>query len=146
MPTLKSLVMLAIILAAPFANAQKKRVKPPKRTSNIKSVDAFVENTFELYHKVFVYDSLTQANVDIPAELEDELMQSAEQNIDSLMIVLPVVIEDISNSDTNFGRKAKATLNLNKAKKALRFCAKTSKDYFLGKEEEKEDEEDKKEE
>lgn len=115
---------------------QKKRTKPPKRDSNIKSVDAFVNNTFELYHKVFVYDSLNKANVEIPAELEDELVQSAERNIDSLMSVLPDVIEDMSDSSASFGRKAKATLNLNKAKKALKFCIKTAKIYFVGSKEE----------
>ncbi len=123
---------ICLLLLPNMTFTQTKRKNPPKRNSNIESVDAFVDNTFELYHKVFVYDSLTQANVEIPAELEDELIQSAERDIDSLMNVLPDVIEDMTNSDATFGRKAKATLNLNKAKKALKFCIKTAKVYFVG--------------
>lgn len=118
-------------LLMPFLiNAQTKRIKPPKRNSKVKSVDQFVGHTFKLYDKVFVYDSLTQAGVDIPTELEDELTERAEKDVDSLWQTVPDIIDDIS--DASFMKKAKATLNLNRAKKALKYCGITLKSYFIG--------------
>lgn len=116
----------------------KKRLKPPKRHSKVKSVDHFVGHTFKLYNKIFVYDSLTQAGVDIPAELEDELVERAEKDIDSLLQIVPDIIDDVS--DASFMRKAKATLNLNRAKKALKYCGIIIKSHFIGNKEEEDDE------
>lgn len=130
-----------IIFLIPMSSwSQEKRIKPPKRNSKIKSVDQFVDHSFELYHKVFVYDSLVTAGVEVPVEIEDELMERAERDVDSLMQVAPDIAEDIS--DAPFMKQAKATFNLNRTKKALKFCMITVKTYFVGTKEE--DEEDNK--
>jgi len=128
---------LAVFIFLPLKAISQSRLKPPKRTSKIKSTDLFVDKTFNLYQKVFVYDSLTQAGVDVPVELEDELLESAEQDIDSLWGVLPDIIDDIG--DASFMKQAKATLNLNKAKKALKFCGKYVKTTILGKKEDEDE-------
>ncbi len=131
-------MILAFFLLAPFsAISQPKRIKPPKRNSKIKSADQFIKNTFKLYDKIYVYDSLTVAGVDIPSELEDELTMRAEQDLDSLLQLAPDIIDDIS--DASFMKQARATMNLNKAKKALKYCGLTIKNYFLGEEEEEEE-------
>ncbi|MEP1488057.1 MAG: hypothetical protein ABJK28_06490 [Algibacter sp.] len=104
--------------------------------SKITTTDKFVSKTFELYNKVFVYDSLTIAGVEIPGELEDELMESAVRDIDSLWEVVPDIIDDIS--DASFIKQAKATLNLNKAKKALKYCGNYMKSTVIGKKEDEE--------
>ncbi|WP_452220946.1 hypothetical protein [Lacinutrix salivirga] len=127
-------ILSAFVLFPNICNAQK-RLKPPKRDSKVKSADQFVNNTFKLYHKVFVYDSLAKANVEIPADLEDELLQSAEKDIDSLWQILPTIIEDMSSGNASIMRKAKATINLNRSKKALKYCVKTAKIYFTGEKE-----------
>ncbi|GEQ85205.1 hypothetical protein ULMS_07130 [Patiriisocius marinistellae] len=114
----------------------QERINPPKKNSKIKSADQFVDNTFQLYHKIYVYDSLSQKGVEIPPELEDELLANAQKDIDSLWQVLPTVVEDMGSGKGNIMRKGKATLNLNKAKKALRYCLATSKTYFIGTDEE----------
>ncbi|RED42951.1 hypothetical protein DFQ10_107138 [Winogradskyella eximia] len=113
--------------------SQEIRIKPPKKASKITSVDKFVKHSFELYHKVFVYDSLTKAGVEVPAEIEDELMERAERDVDSLWQEVPDIAEDIS--DAPFMRQAKATFNLNRSKKALKFCMLSVKAYFIGTEE-----------
>lgn len=130
---------LVFVFLLPMLSWSQKRIKPPKRASKVESVDVFVNNTFELYHKVFVYDSLVNAGVEIPAEIEDELVEHAEQDVDSLLQIVPDLIDDIS--DAPFMRQAKATLNLNKAKKALKYCGITIKTYFVGTKEEEDEKE-----
>ena len=107
------IVAIMFIFLSPELSWSQKRIKPPKRDSKVKSVDLFVNNTFDLYHKVFVYDSLVRAGVEVPSEIEDELVERAEQNIDSLYQVVPDILDDISN--TSIMKQAKATLNLNRA-------------------------------
>jgi hypothetical protein len=134
-----SVVIVVIFLIPLCGFSQKKRLKPPKRISKIESVDQFVNNSFELYHKVFVYDSLTRAGVEVPVDIENELLERAEQDIDSLWQVLPTVADDMSSGNHNIMIKGKATINLNKSKKALKYCMKTVKMYFAGTKEEDED-------
>ncbi|MFK7832479.1 MAG: hypothetical protein AB8B52_04310 [Winogradskyella sp.] len=130
----KNVIILLIIgLISTSIWSQDIRVKPPKNKSKITSVDNFVKHSFELYHKVFVYDSLVKAGVDIPADLEDELMERAQSDVDSLWQEIPNIAEDIS--DASFMRQAKATFNLNRSKKALKFCMLSVKAYVLGTEE-----------
>lgn len=114
----------------PQPGLSQQRIKAPKRESKIKSADQFVDNSFSLYHKIYVYDSLSKANVEIPSELEDALLKSAQTDLDSLWQVLPTVVEDMSSGNASILKKGKATLNLNKSKKALAFCIKTVKLYF----------------
>lgn len=137
LPRYISIVMLVLFLIPSTSWSQEKRIKPPKRKSKITSVDQFVKHSFELYHKVFVYDSLTRAGVEVPAEIEDELMERAEKDVDSLMQEIPDIAEDIS--DASFMKQAKATFNLNRSKKALKFCVTAVKAYFVGTEEEEDD-------
>lgn len=129
---LKQLVItgiLAIFMLPLTCWSQSNRIKPPKRVSKVESADIFVNKSFELYDKVFVYDSLTVAGVDIPVDLEDELFNSAKLDFDQLVEVSPEVVDDISNA--SFLKQAKAVLNLEKAKKALVFCGETIKGYFI---------------
>lgn len=137
METLKHLKQLTFIgllvtLLLPLSSwSQNERIKPPKRISKVKSADIFVNKSFELYEKVFVYDSLTVTGSEIPTELEDELANSAKEDFDQLVEVTPDVVDDIGEAP--IFRQAKAILNLNKAKNALAFCGTTIKNYFLGK-------------
>lgn len=136
-----SLGIIIIFLIPFYGWSQPKRVKPPKRISKIESVDQFVKHSFELYNKVFVYDSLTRAGVEVPSEIEDALVERAEQDVDSLWQALPVVLEDMTNGKENILKKGKATLNLNKSKRALKYCIKTVKAYFVGSNEDEEESE-----
>ncbi|RKE94950.1 hypothetical protein [Ichthyenterobacterium magnum] len=134
-----SVVIVILFLIPQNGFSQKKRLKPPKRVSKIESVDQFVSHSFELYHKVFVYDSLTKAGVEVPAEIENQLLERAEQDIDSLWQVLPTILDDMTSGDANIMIKGKATINLNKSKRALKYCMKTMKVYFIGTNEDEDD-------
>lgn len=131
------LIISMLFLLSTNCWSQENRINPPRKVSKITSVDNFVKHSFELYHKVFVYDSLTKAGIEVPAEIEDELMERAEKDVDSLWGEVPDIADDIS--DAPFMRQAKATLNLNKSKKALKFCMLSVKAYFLGTEEVKDE-------
>lgn len=136
-PCFSIVLFLIFSFLIPQIGLSQNRIKPPKRESKIKSADQFVDNSFSLYHKVYVYDSLSKANVEIPSELEDELLKSAQTDIDSLWQVLPTVFEDMSSGNASILKKGKATINLNKSKKALSFCVKTVKLYFTEDEKQK---------
>lgn len=127
MKSLKNKILLVVLFLSFLApiqiNSQDKRQSRPKRYSKIKSADQFVDITYKLYTKVYVHDSLTHAGVEIPGDLEVELIESAGNDLDSLWAVLPDVVDDIANSNTSIINKGRATLNLNKSKKALKYCA-----------------------
>ncbi|MDH7914232.1 hypothetical protein [Winogradskyella sp. SYSU M77433] len=135
-PQQNGALILSIILLIPVLSWSQKRIKPPRRESKVESVDLFVNKSFDLYHKVFVYDSLVKQGVEVPVEIEDELTERAERDIDSLWSIAPDIVDDISYAP--FMRQAKATLNMNKAKKVLKFCAVTVKTYFVGTKEDEE--------
>lgn len=127
------IAVIAIIFLLPiYGQSQTQRIKPPKRKSKIESVDLFVKQSFELYNNVFVYDSLTKLDAEIPSEIEDAMLELAEKNVDSLWQTLPVMFDDLANGDANLIKKGKATVNLNKSKKALKFCIKTVKAFVMG--------------
>ncbi|MEP3838861.1 MAG: hypothetical protein ABJM36_14505 [Algibacter sp.] len=130
-------VVLCFFFIMPIQSfSQNKRQLKPKRSSKIESADKFVDLSYNLYHKVFVHDSLTQVGIEIPADLENELLESAQTDVDSLWEVLPDVIDDIANSGASFINKGRATLNLNKSKKALKYCALYVKQMVVGTKEE----------
>ncbi|PQV46029.1 hypothetical protein CLV33_11180 [Jejuia pallidilutea] len=118
--------------------SQNKRQSKPKRHSKIESADTFVDITYKLYNKVYVHDSLTQVGVEIPVDLENELIESAQNDVDSLWQILPHVIDDIANSKASIISKGRATLNLNKSKKALKYCALYVKQIVVGTKEDNE--------
>jgi len=127
------IILISVCFLMPLHSiSQNKRQSKPKRHSKIESADTFVDITYKLYNKVYVHDSLTQVGVEIPADLENDLIESAQNDVDSLWQVLPDVIDDIANSKASILSKGRATLNLNKSKKALKYCALYVKQVIIG--------------
>jgi len=112
----------------------QERLMPPKKLSKVKSIDGFSDHTFKIYNSVFVYDSLTNAGVEIPAEIEDEIAADIETRIDSISNIVPDMIEEVD--DAPIMRKLRATLSLNKSRKAITYMLVTMKKYTLGESEE----------
>lgn len=106
------------------------RLTPPRKQSNVKSIDEFSNQTFEIYNTIFVYDSLTAAGVKIPAEIEDEIAADIETRIDSLSNIVPDMLEDVD--DAPIIRKLRAAGSLNKSRKAISYMLLTMKKYTLG--------------
>ena len=130
--TLYVLSLLFLFIMPIQSFSQNKRLSKPKRHSKIESADTFVDVTYKLYNKIFVHDSLTRVGVEIPSDLENELIESVKNDVDSLWQVLPDVFDDIANSRTSFINRGRATLNLNKSKKALKYCGIYVKQMFVG--------------
>ena len=134
---IKNIVLFIMVgLSTISVSAQERKLKTPKKV-NAKSVDDFVMFSFELYGKMYTLDSINVTGGQLPEEIEDAILESLEYNVDSLIETIPDIIDDID--DLNWIKKAKATLNLNKARKALTYTAKSIKIYLLGSKEEEEE-------
>ncbi|WP_373057961.1 hypothetical protein [Zunongwangia sp. H14] len=112
----------------------EQRLTPPKKPSKVKSIDEFSDQTFKIYNTVFVYDSLVQAGVEIPAEIEDEIAADIEARIDSLSNVVPEMIDEVDNAPIM--RKIRSAGSLNKSRQAITYMLLFTKRYTLGEAEE----------
>ncbi len=137
--TLFVCINLGIFLFTSESKAQDvERLTPPNKESKVKSIDDFSHQTFEIYNTIFVYDSLTEAGVEIPAEIEDEIAANIETRIDSLANIIPDILEDVDSAPIM--RKLRAAGSLNKSRKAITFMIATVKKYTLGEPEDKKNE------
>ena len=107
----------------------QKRIKPPKKESKIDRVDLFVNKTFEVYNTVFTFDSLTSKGIEIHDKYEDAFIEKTQKDAELLYELIPEMVEEASEASVL--KQAKATANLNKARKAMTFCVKFFKDYIL---------------
>lgn len=123
-----SAFFLALFIPA-VASAQKKRLSAP-RFSKVVSVDSFAVHTFEIYNKIFVYDSLTKAEVEIPSELEDQISESLLQDLENLNRAVPDILSDVESA--SLIKKVKAAASLNRSRRALTQSIKTIKIMLLG--------------
>lgn len=151
---MKSISTLVLgLLALGIVHAQKKLTAPKSKT-NIESVDKFVDAAFNIYNTTFdfyygttIESEATDLEKDTEIEEEDidgevletETMEDAEQkdefklmeeNIGQLMASVPDILEEIEHHSVS--RQLKATLNVNKAIKALKQSGKLVKMTFTG--------------
>ena len=110
-------------------HAQTKQLKRPKSKVKIASVDNFVTQSFDLYDKVYKYDGYAAAGT--PLDDEDiDVLEDALDDLAGLSDSAPDILSDIDG--TSVLKQAKATLQINKAKKALKYSIKTAKELLLG--------------
>lgn len=117
----------------------QKRLKPPKNNTNIASVDQFIKSAFTIYDTVYEFQhgadeasaSLDEAEVSTTIESqakkeqpEDEF-EVLESSIMDMIDQVPDMIEDIEKQSV--AKQVRATLNLNKAIKALKQSGKIVK-------------------
>ncbi len=128
------------IFMVPFESLaqNEERITPPRKESKVESIDDFSDHTFEIYNTIFVYDSLTQAGVEIPAEIEDEIAANIETRVDSLSDIIPDMLSDLDSAPVM--RKLRAAGSLNKSRKAITYMITTVKKYTLGESKNKETE------
>ena len=132
-------ICLAIFLA-PNLEAQTKKIKRPKSRVGVSSVDSFVQESFDLYDKVYKYDGYAAAGT--PLDDEDiDVLEEALEEMSSLSESAPDIINDLDG--VGVLKQGKATLQINRAKKALNYSIKTAKELLLGqREREQEDDND----
>ncbi|EDP72218.1 Outer membrane protein and related peptidoglycan-associated (lipo)protein-like protein [Flavobacteriales bacterium ALC-1] len=128
-----------VLFVSPSLEAQTKKLKRPKNKVGISSVDKFVKESFDLYEKVYKYDSYAEAGT--PLEDEDiDVLEDALENVSALSESAPDIVDDLSGKSVF--KQGKATLQINRAKKALKYSIKTAKKLLLGAKKGEEDEDD----
>lgn len=134
--TLFGVILMFFITSS---QAQTKQLKRPKNTVGIASVDNFVGNSFDIYDKVYKYDGYAAAGK--PLEDEDiDVLEDALDDLDVLSSSAPDILGDLDG--ISILKQGKATLQINKAKKALSYSIKTSKELLLGQREREEKDKD----
>lgn len=129
----QSFKITAILIAFLFSNsnleAQTKKIKRPKSRIGVSSVDTFVQESFDLYDKVYKYDGYAAAGT--PLDDDDiDVLEEALVEMTALSESAPDIISDLDG--VGIFKQGKATLQMNKAKKALKYSIKTTKELLLG--------------
>ena len=122
-----SLTLLFFVI--PNIDAQTKKIKRPKSRVGITSVDNFVQNSFDIYDKVYRYDGYAKAGT----PLDDSDIDVLEDALDDLSILsesAPDILSDIDGAGVF--KQGKATLQMNSAKKALKYSIETAKNLLAG--------------
>ena len=137
-----TVAILTLVFILPFQNleAQAKKTKKLKRPSSrvgISSVDTFVRESFDLYDKVYMYDGYAEAGT--PLEDKDlDVLEVAIDDVTNLTTSAPNIISDLDG--VSVLKQGKATLQINRAKKALKYSLKTAKKLLTTKPKKKEQE------
>ncbi|MDN3493805.1 OmpA family protein [Winogradskyella bathintestinalis] len=126
-PTILTFCFLFIVQFA--IEAQTKKIKRPKSKVGISSVDNFVQTSFNLYDKVYKYDGY--AATETPLEDEDlDVLEEALEEVRLLSESAPDILNDMDGA--GMIKQGKATLQINRAKNALKYSIKTAKELLLG--------------
>lgn len=124
------ITICAFLLVSSSISAQTKKLKRPSSKTGISSVDNFVKSSFDLYEKVYRYDAYAKSQT--PLEDEDiDILENALEDITSLSENVVNIMSDIGGHSVL--KQSKATLQVNRAKKALKYSLKTAKELLVGK-------------
>jgi outer membrane protein OmpA-like peptidoglycan-associated protein len=135
-----AITLLALLFFIPLAYSQTKKLKRPNSRVKISSVDVFVQESFDLYEKVYKYDGYAAKRT--PLDDDDiDVLEEALSEITNLSDSAPDIISDLDGA--GILKQSKATLQINKAKKALKYSIKTAKELLLGERNNDEDENNK---
>ncbi|MDC8005677.1 OmpA family protein [Aureisphaera galaxeae] len=133
------LVLVLLLFVASAIQAQTKRIKRPKSSVGIYSVDTFVRNSFDIYDKVYRYDGYAKAGKSLDDD-DIDILEDALTDAELLMTSAPNILSDLDGAGAL--KQAKATLQINKAKKALKYSIKTATELLAGRRSGNEDSED----
>ncbi|MBD0777364.1 OmpA family protein [Maribacter sp. ANRC-HE7] len=120
-------ILALILFGFLFLNSiqsQEKRLKRPSGRVGIHSVDTFVRESFDLYDKVYLYDNYAQEGKPLDEDDYETLIDTVEDS-ERVLSSAPDAIADINGA--GILKQGKATLQMNRAKKALKYSLKTAK-------------------
>ena len=124
-PKLKlALFLFGFLFISHTIEAQEKRLKRPSGRVGITSVDTFVRESFDLYDRVYIYDNYAQEGKPLEEDDYEALIDTAEDT-ESVLSRAPDAVSDIDGASVL--KQGKATLQMNRAKKALKYSLKTAK-------------------
>jgi len=124
----KTFILILLIVSTSVLKAQTKRIKRPKSSVGISSVDNFVRESFDLYDKVYKYDGYAAAGTSLDDD-DIDVLEDALTEMTALSDNAPNIIGDLDGIGVL--KQSKATLQMNKAKKALAYSIKTTKELLL---------------
>lgn len=110
--------------------AQTKKIKRPSSTVGISSVDTFVRESFNIYDKVYMYDGYAVSGKSLD-DSDIDVLEQAIDNVSGLLDSAPNILSDLDGKSVL--KQSKATLQVNRAKKALKYSLKTAKELLSGK-------------
>ncbi len=119
-----SFLILGFFTSQETIQSQTKRLKRPSSRVGIASVDKFVRESFDLYDKVYRYDGYAERG----QALEDddlEILIDAVEDAEGVLATAPNAIADLDGAGVL--KQGKGTLQINRAKKALKYSLKTAK-------------------
>lgn len=119
-----ALFLFGFLFISPVAQAQEKRLKRPSSRVGIYSVDTFVRESFDLYDKVYIYDNYAQEGKPLEDDDYEALIDTVE-DAEQVLTSAPDAVMDIDGAGVL--KQGKATLQMNRAKKALNYSLKTAK-------------------
>ena len=117
-------LLLSCLFIVQFSQAQKKKLKSPSSRVGITSVDAFVRESFNLYDKVYLYDDYAEQNKTL-TEDDYEILIDTIEDAQEILITAPDAITDLDGVGAI--KQSKGALQINRAKRALKYSIKTSK-------------------
>ena len=124
-----SIAILLVTFITPNLEAQTKKLKRPKSKVRISSVDNFVQKSFNIYDKVYKYDGYAASGTSLDDEDIDVLEEALEDGT-TISDSAPNILSDLDGASVF--KQAKATLQINKAKNALKYSIETSKKLLVG--------------
>lgn len=121
--------------------AQTKKLKRPTSRVKVASVDKFVQNSFDVYDKVYMYDGYAEQGKELTDD-DIDVLENALDDLADLSDSAPNILSDLDG--VGVLKQGKATLQINRAKKALKYSITTAKELLAGQRErdEKSDESD----
>nr|WP_321236010.1 OmpA family protein [uncultured Psychroserpens sp.] len=132
-----AITLFAILFFIPPSYSQTKKIKRPKSRVGVSSVDTFVQESFDLYDKVYKYDGYAAAGT--PLDDDDiDVLEEALVEMTALSDSAPDIVSDLDG--VGILKQGKATLQINKAKKVLKYSIATAKELLLGERKRKEEE------
>lgn len=120
-----------LLMIAPQLEAQTKRIKRPRGSIGVYSADKFVRESFDIYDKVYRYDGYAEAGKPL-TDNDVYVLETAMGDAEGLLTAAPNVIVDLDGAGVI--KQTKGISQINKAKKALKYCVETIPKLLEGRE------------
>jgi len=118
---------MVFIFSSQQLKAQTKKLKRPSTSVGISKVDKFVRESFNLYDKVYKYDGHAKSGKQLEDDDYEVLIDVVDES-NSVLSSAPSAVSSLNGAGVL--KQGKGTLQINRAKKALRYSLKTAKDLL----------------
>ena len=106
-------LILVWLLVSPTLEAQNKKLKRPTSRVGVASVDTFVRESFDLYDKVYFYDTASEEGRPLD-DSDIDVLENALDDLTGLSANAHDVISDLGGAGAL--KQTRGTLQVNRAK------------------------------